>query len=1041
MRKSGLEMTRKDGAPYQAKIDRLESNINQRRAELENNGSTEFDKQYVWVAFRPEQIKSATGNNGNFDPENPDIRYSRSGLRDIASRATLELNRTFTAPGKLNWWHKTIGTMYNLAERSPFFKPVFQSAQGFIDDVSHYAADAAELAPKLLPRLETWRDIARKPISAEDNNAVAKPVFEGTLMWARDEEGNPVRVESLAERAAQLTTEKKADILLAQGKIPEGMLRAWKALPAEQFAKMIDSRYESKMLKPGVVWSDAELRSLFKLTDDQIALYREFRAATDRSLDTMARADMLRFGGDDVKELRDAVMDAADVREAAMLLTDHLSQMADAWPDRATQLLQTAHGMVERAEKVAELQAEGYAPLSRFGKYTVDVVVDGERQYFGLFETKREANKMAEAMGAEFGAASVSQGTLSDESFKLFAGITPESLELFGNMLGLDSTGDSAQDQAFQEYLRLTKTNRSAMRRLIHRKGIAGYSEDVGRVLASFVYSNARQTAAGLHMGDLGDAVNKIPKEQGELKDAAVRLAEYIKNPQEEAQAIRGLLFAQYLGGSVASAFVNMTQPVSVTFPWLSQHGGARKAAAALAKAAKDMSTRGRQYESGLAEALKKAEDDGVVSPQEVHQLMAQARGSGSLRAGDGTRYGEARAIASNSLARLSLAWGKLFGAAEQVNRRVTFIAAYRMAKEQGMRDPDAFARRAVLETQFVYSKASKMQWGRGAVGGTLMTFKTYSVAYMELMSRLWTQGEPGSPERKEGRKAVMLMVGTLMLMGGLGGLPFAEDAEDLIDGAAQLMGYNFSTKKAKEAFLIEVFGEDLAHFIDKGVSGLPGAPMDVSGRLGMGNLIPGTGLFQERNDHTRDVLEIAGPMGDFAGRMLSGGRKVLGGDIGAGLTEMSPVAVRNALKGGDMAVTGMYRDDKGYKVLDTNALEAALKAVGFQPATVARVQEANWLNQRSKAFYNMKAQEIRALWAAGIFEKDAAKVQRARDAVADWNAKNPDQRITIRIPDVMRRVREMAKTKDQRIADTAPRAMRAQMREDLARLRETMDE
>lgn len=31
------------------------------------------------VAFKPEQIKSATGNNGDFDGKNPDIRFSRSG--------------------------------------------------------------------------------------------------------------------------------------------------------------------------------------------------------------------------------------------------------------------------------------------------------------------------------------------------------------------------------------------------------------------------------------------------------------------------------------------------------------------------------------------------------------------------------------------------------------------------------------------------------------------------------------------------------------------------------------------------------------------------------------------------------------------------------------------------------------------------------------------------------------------------------------------------------------------------------------------------
>lgn len=973
------------------------------------------------------------------EPEGP--QFSRSGLRELTSKATAELNKTFSAPGGLSWWHKTIGTMYNLAERSPAFKPVFESAQGFIDDVSYYASDAADLAPKLLPKLETWRDIAKSPVGAEDNKAVAKPVFEGTLMWARDVDGKPVRVDSLAERAMRLTADEKADILRKQGKIPEGLLRAWRGLSPEQFAKMIDSRYESQMLKAGIVWTDAELRDIWKLNNAQVALYREFRAATDRSLDTMARADMLRFGGEDVKELRDQVMDAADAQEGAAILRDHLAQMADAWPERATNLLNLAHGMTDRAEKVAQLQGEGYAPLSRFGKYTVDVVgQDGQREYFSLFETKREANQMAEQMRGAFPGATVSQGTLSEEAYKLFAGITPETLELFGNALGFDSQGDSARDQAFQDYLRLTKTNRSAMRRLIHRKGIAGYSEDVGRVLASFVYSNARQTAAGLHMGDLSEAVNGIPQAQGELKDAAVRLADYIKNPQEEGQAVRGLLFAQYLGGSVASAFVNMTQPVQVTFPWLSQYCGVKRAATELGRAARQMAHRSYQFEPDLARALKRAEDDGVVSPQEVHQLMAQARGSGSLRAGDGTRLGDARALASNSVARLSMAWGKLFGAAEQINRRMTYIASYRIAKAQNMANPDEFARRAVRETQFVYSKASKMRWGRGAVGGTLMTFKTYSVAYLELMHRLWNQGEPGSQERKDGRKAAALMIGMLLLVGGAGGLPFAEDAEDLIDGAAQLMGYNFSTAKAKQEFLESLFGRVLADFIDRGVSGLPGAPLDVSGRLGMGNLIPGTGLLTEKTSHTRDVLEIAGPMGDFASRIASGTRKVLGGDIGSGILEMSPGAVRNAAKGVDMLATGMYRDAKGYKVLDTNVLEAAMKSIGFQPASVATIQGANMLNQKAKAFYNLKAQEIRSMWAAGIFEKDQGKVERARQAIADWNRRNPDQPMAIRVPDIMRRVREMSLSKDERIAKTAPKAMRQQMREDLERTRATLD-
>lgn len=68
-------------------------------------------------------------------------------------------------------------------------------------------------------------------------------------------------------------------------------------------------------------------------------------------------------------------------------------------------------------------------------------------------------------------------------------------------------------------------------------------------------------------------------------------------------------------------------------------------------------------------------------------------------------------------------------------------------------------------------------------------------------------------------------------------------------------------------------------------------------------------------------------------------------------MLEVSPTAVGNAAKGVDRAVTGMYRDAKGHKVLDTNTLEAALKSIGFQPASVSTVQEANGRNQQAKNF------------------------------------------------------------------------------------------
>lgn len=56
--------------------------------------------------------------------------------------------------------------------------------------------------------------------------------------------------------------------------------------------------------------------------------------------------------------------------------------------------------------------------------------------------------------------------------------------------------------------------------------------------------------------------------------------------------------------------------------------------------------------------------------------------------------------------------------------------------------------------------------------------------------------------------------------------------------------------------------------------------------------------------------------------------------------------------------------------------------------------------------------------------------------ALAAWNRNNPDQPIVVKIPDVMKRVREMGKDRTQRIADTAPKALRQQMREDAANVK-----
>ena len=136
------------------------------------------------------------------------------------------------------------------------------------------------------------------------------------------------------------------------------------------------------------------------------------------------------------------------------------------------------------------------------------------------------------------------------------------------------------------------------------------------------------------------------------------------------------------------------------------------------------------------------------------------------------------------------------------------------------------------------------------------------------------------------------------------------------------------------------------------------------------------------------------------------------------------------------MLATGTYKDTKGYKVDDVTPIDSAFKAIGFQPKDISKTQGAAWLSQSGTAYYNLRASEIRALWAQGISEGNKTKVKDAQAALADWNKKNPSQVITIRPTDIQRRIREMNMNKSDRVTKLAPKSMREQIQADFANAR-----
>lgn len=845
----------------------------------------------------------------------------------------------FDSANKFNWWHRTVGTQFHKAKVDADFGRVFRLGQQFLEDTSRLAMDASDLAPDILPRLDSLKDIAKLGPSSADLRAVSNAVFEGTL------------------------TDQK-------------------------------------------IYSVGELRDRFKLNDKQIDLYKQSRAAIEKSLTDLAAAEMARLVRGDgleaaVSEAKAAPERAADILIAALTAkASDLTRVGD--EGGAARAMSTVADIRDQAERVDRLKQEGYAPLMRFGRETVYVVgQNGEQHYFGMFDRAFEANRMARQMRDLYPDAKVERGTLSTEAYKTFQGVSPDTLELFAKSLG------ARESAVFQQYLRMAVNNRSALKRLIARKGIAGFSEDVSRVLATFVTSNARSASKSYHFGDMLEATNAIPNVKGDVKDEAIRLVKYLQDPQEEAASIRGLLFVQFLGGSVASAFTNMTQPVLQTFPYLAQFGLGRAAFALRSSAAVAVGKLAGTPE--LQAAMTRATREGVVAPHELHQLYAE-----SIQ-GLGSSLGVRKALR---------AWGSLFALSEGFNRRLTMAAAFQVAQSMG---PEAlskvgfasaydFAVNAVHETQGVYNRGNRPNWARGAVGATLFTFKQFTVSYLEFAKRL--------PPREKAIAFAMLVIAA-----GGQGLPFAEDIEDIIDTIGQSLGYDTNSKKALRDAAVKILGNGFGEFITNGLSTIPGVPIDVQGRLGLPDLVPGTAMFKRSNpDKSRDALEFAGPIGSVIQQSTTAFSKVQQGDIfglrGA-LASLAPKALRDALQAMDMAQTGIYRDVKGRKVIDTDAADALSKALGFQPARVAdqarRVSGAQENIQLVKTVESQIAEQ----WAQGIFEHDPAKVQSAVANLRGWNQKNPTSLIRVTPVQVHNLVHAMAIGQPTRVLKSAPKEIR----------------
>lgn len=669
-----------------------------------------------------------------------------------------------------------------------------------------------------------------------------------------------------------------------------------------------------------------------------------------------------------IKKTAATALKKAEAKHEKQILDIELSGLAG---DEAKEARDQADKLLDQAKKrsrwtqkakIAALRAQfesnrlkgPYFPLSRFGDYFV-VLRDekGEMDSFTRFETQREQKAFIEAAKEE--GLTPTSGVLSNAD-ELRGAVDPSFIADIEELLGEAGADAKLMDDVWQRWLE-TLPSTSIRTNRIHRKARKGYSTDAFRAFGKQLFHGAHQLARLKYSVDLEEALTDMRTQAAKAKDAnraglvvneMARRHEFTMNPTGHswAQAASSLAFIWYLGATPAAAAINISQTTVIGTPILASafgKQGVTGAASALSKALGDF-TRGRgntmnskRLTAGEKRALLEAERRGTIDKTQAHDLAGVAE--------TGVEYNDFRA---RWMGRIS--W--FFHHAERLNREVTFLAAYRMARADGQGQTAAIDSAADLtwKIHFDYQNTSRPRLMQNDAAKVLLVFRNFSVNMLWRLFRDSHQALRGaSPkERKEARAQLLGVTGSMALHAGITGTW----GYGLIMTIAGLFfpGGDDEAEERLKALLVGD-GEGVGGAIRKNIAGvaLNGVPghtlgISLSQRLGMPNLWFRSSNRDLEGGEWYDYMlgELVGPVPGIAEGLVRGGRSVLDGDVMRGVETAVPKIVRDMMRSGRYLSEGVTTWKGDPIVRDVSYYQAIIQAMGFTPAQIAERYATN---------------------------------------------------------------------------------------------------
>ena len=737
-------------------------------------------------------------------------------------------------------------------------------------------------------------------------------------------------------------------------------------------------------------------------------------------------------------------------------------------------------------KEMKAFRAKPYFPHARFGKYnTVIRNMNGEVEYVEAFESKRQRTKAMATLRQVYPV----------DKFKISFEFVPQEVKHYASLpapllrsIKANMKLSKEQRMWLDNFILEQAPEKSFRKHFVQRKSVKGFSKDAVRGYADYFWHAANHIARIEHGEDMNRQIELLDKQTTDISrrgaDVTKRreIVDYLRNhldmilyPGNDWASLRALAFQWWIGFSPASAALNFTQTPLVTVPYLSKKfGWPQTKVAWLAAMAQSRKERDINVDPSEAEAkmFELGIRQGFIDEGQATELAQVAEGGNLVSRSSPIGRG---------MEGFFKAGGLMFQMMEKFNRKTTFRMTvnlmrsnpnpdyekellnkygieYRELQEiEGFTPNEAMeflaGKDAIRTTQFEYSRWARPRFMQGKKG-VIFTFFSFVQNML-----FFTTNVPG------GRRYLL----TMLLMGGVMGLPGAEDLEAIAKVIGRQVDPDFDPQRYIREFYAEIVGEEGMEqvppdLILRGAArtgfglpalgdmmGLPIPKIDMSRNIGMGQIVPGLSSLGRANSDFESTLTNAGT--DVAGasygigfnflKFLMDDKKSIY-DLKRWETTM-PRAMKSLSRSYRWYAEERERSNTGSTVLNfdprdpEHMAEIAAGAMGFQPTRLTRQWDLI-ISQREKAALLTTRRNMLLMqydWARQANDKEAQ--QNVISRIKLFNSQAPKaMSITQKTISRSMRTRELSRLKNEK--GIAPSKMLSQTYQEVLRLHPEAD-